>query len=236
MSAPKTAFAIRHVEFEGLGLFETILSESGYTPVHCDAWRDDLSAEPLLNADLLIVLGGPFSVHDAAQRPYLASEMRLLEHRLDADLPTIGVCLGAQLIAHALGSRVYRQSASEIGWAPVELTQSGKSSPLRHLAGLPLLHWHGETFDLPAGASHLASTSLCENQAFAIGHSILGVQFHPEVDAQQGIERWICGHEKELAADGVDPEILRAATRNIGSTTGHSVRPMLLDWLAQLPA
>src|SRR5439155_9232464 len=122
---------------------------------------------------------------------------------------TFGICLGAQLAARALGARVYPSGVKEIGWGPVDLTDVAASTPLRHLAQTPVLHWHGDTFDLPHAAVCLASTSMCHIQAFSLGSNILCVQFHPEVDPTAGIESWLVGHAAELAGAGIDPRDLR---------------------------
>ncbi len=125
--------------------------------------------------------------------------MRLLARHLQAGRPILAICLGAQILAQALGARVYRGPA-EIGWAPITLTDAGRRSVLRQAGEqrVPVLHWHGDTFDLPAGAERLASTGKCETQAFSIG-SALAVQFHPEVGARD-FERWLICNAAQIAA------------------------------------
>src|SRR6185436_5058732 len=132
-----------------------------------------------------------------------------LEDRLSRRRPTLGICLGAQLIARVLGARVYPARAKEIGWHPLQLTSAGEASPLSHLRATSgqVLHWHGDTFDLPAGAAHLASTEVCPHQAFSID-AALALQFHLEVDVHR-IERWLIGHVCELGVNGVDVAQLR---------------------------
>ena len=146
------------------------------------------SGEPLpADDDIegLVVMGGPMGVSDGERFPWIAEEKRLIERALRAEKPVLGVCLGAQLIADVLGARVYRNRFREIGWFRVEATEQG-----RHHHHFPLrgefvpFHWHGDTFDLPAGAVHLARSAACEQQAFAWGHGVLGLQFHLEVDAE----------------------------------------------------
>ncbi len=228
-----TATTIRHVAFEGLGLIEPVLREAGYTPHMLDAGIDDLKAIEVGDADLLIVLGGPVGAYEDDRYPFLADELRILERRLAAGRPTLGVCLGAQLMARALGARVYPGPAKEIGWAPLALTDSGRASPLAHLDGVAVLHWHGDTFDLPAGSELLASTDLCAHQAFALGRNALGLQFHGEVDAAD-IERWLVGHACEIAAAGLDPRALRADSARHGARLREAGARLFTDWLTGL--
>ena len=133
--------------------------------------------------DLLVVMGGPMSVNDEGEHPWLITEKRLVRDAIDAGRAVVGVCLGAQVIASAMGCRVYRNAEREIGWFPI----SGAEAPPPHIAGslrwpeeLTVFHWHGETFDLPSGAVRLASSEGCLNQAFRIGDRVVGLQFHLE--------------------------------------------------------
>lgn len=171
---------IRHVCFEDLGSFAEVPAERGLSPRYLDAGIDDLAALDPLEPKLLMILGGPIGANDAVDYPFLRHELALLERRLAADLPTLGICLGAQPIAQALGGAVYPGQAKEIGWQPLELTAAGRASPLRHLDAVPtsMLHWHGDTFDLPPGATLLASTPTprCRRQAFAWGQATLALQ------------------------------------------------------------
>ena len=208
-----TVVVIRHVAFEDLGNFARPLRWRGFRIRYVEAGRSDLGKIDALAPDLLVILGGPIEAYDDGAYPFLADEVRLLQARLRRKRPVLGVCLGAQLLARALGARVYPGPAKEIGWAPIELTKAGMRSPLKHLAAdrTSVLHWHGDTFELPAGAVHLASTAVCTHQAFALGKHALGLQFHPE--APGNIESWLIGHTHEIAATpGVTVEDLRAQT------------------------
>ncbi len=152
----RTAAAIRHVAFEDLGSFAPVLEAAGYTVRYLEAADGLASPAVAEEADLLVVLGGPIGAYEDDAYPFLADELRLLERRLAAGRPLLGICLGAQLIARALGASVYPGAVKEIGWSPVRLTDAGESSCLRHLGrGISVLHWHGDTFDLPAGATRL---------------------------------------------------------------------------------
>ena len=126
----KTAIAIRHVHFEDLGAFDRVLRRHGYAVGYCDAGIDDIGNVDPLAPDLLIVLGGPIGAHEESLYPFLGPELALLEHRLAAARPTLGICLGAQLIARALGARVYRARVKEIGWSELQLSHAGRSGPL----------------------------------------------------------------------------------------------------------
>ncbi|HVY12556.1 MAG TPA: glutamine amidotransferase, partial [Alphaproteobacteria bacterium] len=193
--ATRTLTAIRHVHFEDLGAFAAVFQEAGFSIRILDAGADDLRLDPL-GADILVVLGAPIGVYQTREYPFLIDEINLLEKRMAAELPTLGFCLGAQLMARALGAKVYPGPAKEIGWGALTLTDAGSKSPLHHLKDVPVLHWHGDTFDLPKNAELLASTAICKNQAFSLGPNILGFQCHPEADGR-GIERWLIGHACE---------------------------------------
>jgi GMP synthase (glutamine-hydrolysing) len=214
----KSVLAIRHVAFEDLGSFEDVLVQEGYAVHYVEAGVEPLAELDVLTPDLLVILGGPISVYDEDDYPFIRDEVRLLRKRMAEDRPTLGICLGAQMIAKSLCARVYFGPQKEIGWAPLALTEEGERSPLAELAPAktPVLHWHGDTFDLPDGAVRLASSSLYANQAFSFGRNTLALQFHPEVTVR-GLERWFIGHTGEIAhTDGISVQGLRDATRKQG--------------------
>jgi GMP synthase (glutamine-hydrolysing) len=225
----KTAVAIRHLAFEDLGTFEPVLRKAGFKVHYYDVGIDELWTLEPVKTELVIVLGGPIGAYEDDKYPFLAEEIRILEQRLAADRPTLGICLGAQLIARALGARVYPGRAKEIGFKPVTLTPVGEQSALRALGATPMLHWHGDTFDLPPGAEHLASTEICPNQAFARGNA-LGLQFHPE-GGGPGFERWLIGHTLELATANVDVAALRADNERYAAPLAAAATDFLEAWL-----
>ena len=228
----KTAIAIRHVHFEDLGAFEPVLRDAGYQIHYFDIGLDELTVPP--DTDLLVVLGAPIGVYEEEKYPFVIDELGIIGQRLSASLPVLGICLGAQLMAHALGARVYPGKSKEIGWAPIELADAARGTPLHHLAGLRVLHWHGDTFDLPEGAVRLASTAITPNQAFAFGRTALGLQFHVEVQ-ERGFERWLIGHTLEISTvPGLSVSTLRRDARTYAARTAAAGARMLRDWLEHL--
>ena len=172
---------LQHVPFEGLGSIARWAMENK-CPVNRSRLfaGDDLPA--VASFDLLVVMGGPMSINDHGAFAWLAAEKRFISQALDAGKMVLGICLGAQLIASAAGARVYPNVHKEIGWFPVERTvAAGTTAVGRVLAErTEAFHWHGETFDLPQGAIHLARSRACENQAFAWGDRVVGLQYHLE--------------------------------------------------------
>jgi GMP synthase (glutamine-hydrolysing) len=231
----RSAVALRHVAFEDLGLLAPVMEREGWDVSFCEAAVDDLRHDSIRNANLLVILGGPIGVYEADAYPFLTSEIALIEHRLSHGLPTLGICLGSQLMAKALGSRVFAGPVKEIGWGRVELTSEGASSCLSPLAeaGSAVLHWHGDTFDLPAGAQRLASNAHYENQAFAYGRNALALQFHLEADPRQ-LEEWYVGHTVELAAAKIPVAELRAATAKLAHGLADRADRVFTRWLREI--
>ncbi|MGF6611650.1 GMP synthase (glutamine-hydrolyzing) [Paraburkholderia sp. WSM4175] len=228
----REVLAIRHVHFEDLGSLELVLGERGRPVRYLDVGVARIEAPNPVAASLMVVLGGPISATDDALYPTLAPLLSLIEKRIAAGLPTLGICLGAQLIARALGARVYAAAQAELGWTPLKLTDAGRASPLRHLDGAhtSMLHWHGDTFDLPANATRLASTQACENQAFAWGDHVLGLQCHPEIRTDR-FEPWLIGNANELSGHGIDVRQLRADTGRYGPVLEVAACRMFGEWL-----
>ena len=191
----KTIYAIQHLAFEDLGSLEDIFYQLGFRIRYFEAGVDDLT--PALNYEgLTVILGGQIGVYEEEDYPFLTDEIRLLQQRLASKKPTLGICLGAQLIARALDAKVYAGHQKEIGWGELEI------KPIEHnilepLEGVSVLHWHGDTFDLPEHATLLASSPLYPHQAFSIDQHVLALQFHIEV-AEDMFERWLIGHTCEL--------------------------------------
>jgi GMP synthase (glutamine-hydrolysing) len=220
---------LRHVAFEDLGVWQATLRQRGHDVTYLDA-GDDLSRAD--EADLLIVLGGPIGLGDVGSYPYLRDEENVIARRLGRNAPVLGVCLGAQLMASALGARVYRGLSPEIGWGVLALADAAKGTPLATLADAPVLHWHNDTFDLPAGATLLASSAVTRHQAFSYGRS-LALQFHCEA-VGGGIERWLVGHAVELAAASESIPALRSASLRHALPAARAGRALLAAYLDTL--
>jgi GMP synthase-like glutamine amidotransferase len=182
------AHYLQHVPFEGLGSIEQWLHRAGY---EISVTRFHLSEElpEVGDLDLLVVMGGPMSINDVDEYPWLAAEKRFIREVIGAGVPMLGICLGAQLIASALGAKVYPNSEKEIGWFPIQGANHSDGDPFRFPDEIDVFHWHGETFDLPPGAVRLAQSEGCINQAFQLGANVIGLQFHLEttVDSARAI-------------------------------------------------
>lgn len=198
------ALVVQNVAIEGPGLLKPAMEEAGWYPdIKLMDDRKTVLPSSLEGYRALILLGGPMNVYEEEAYPYLPHVDILIKEAIDRSLPVLGICLGGQLIAKALGAPVTRNPVREIGWYPLRLTAVGKNSPL--FAGLPeefyVFQWHEDTFSLPSGAIHLATSHDCVNQAFALGNNIFGLQFHVEVTDQM-IETWAQAYTDELEEFG----------------------------------
>lgn len=228
-----SALAIRHVPFEDLGILAPVLADRGYSVRYLEAGVDAIDSATVANADLVVILGGPIGVYETGRYPFLEPELRAIAQRLRQDKPTLGICLGAQLMAAALGADVVSTGRAEIGYAPLTLTQQGQDSVLSAVGSVPVLHWHGDQFAIPEGAARLAETPGFPNQAFALGPRILGLQFHLEADSAQ-IERWLIGHACELSLRQIDPAVIRDDAQRYGPQLERCARQAMEQWLDRI--
>lgn len=225
---------VYHIAFEDLGSFSDVLRARGYAIRYRHAGADPLLIGEWTQAGLVVVLGGPVGVGDSARYPWLDGELAGLRTRLGLGLPTLGICLGAQLMAAALGGGVTRRVGpdgrprSEIGWGALDMAPD--AGVLDGLRGQPVLHWHGDNILPPAGAVTLAATSGTPCQAFAVGRHALGLQFHAEF-AGAALEAWLSGHAVELAHAGIDLDALRRDTARHGGALERVARGVLMRWL-----
>jgi GMP synthase (glutamine-hydrolysing) len=231
----RTAVALRHVPHEGLGLLAQVLPDVGFAVSYRDSQRDDLGDPTIEATDLLIVLGGPFGAYETETYPFLAREIGILERRLARGGATLGICLGAQLMAKALGARVFPGPVKELGWGRVDLTAAGRASALKPLGddGAVVLHWHNDTFDLPDGAIRLAANANYQNQAFAYDDRALALQFHLEADSAV-LETWFTGNAGDLEAAQIPAEALRAQTMKISQAVRVRGAKIFAAWLRQI--
>jgi GMP synthase (glutamine-hydrolysing) len=206
--------ALQHVPYEGPGLIAEAASRRGLELRLCRPYRSESLPSPE-ELEGLVVMGGPMGVADTAEHPHLAREAELIAAMVRAGRPVLGVCLGAQLLAHALGASVYRGRQAEIGCGTVSLTGAGREDPVLGSAGaaaLPVVHWHEDTFELPAHASLLASSAPFPHQAFRVGARAYGLQFHVEV------ERELARAWRELLPDGALEESSVVEVERAGRT------------------
>lgn len=228
----RTGLIIRHVPHEGLAGYRDPIEAAGYRLARIDVTDPGFGSIDLGEPDLLIMMGGPMGVYEQDEHRWIACQMRRLARRLDAGRPTLGVCFGAQMIAAAMGARVYPGPAKEIGFHPLDFVD--RASPLRHLADTPLLHWHGDTFDLPDDVELLASTTAYRHQAFRRGNNILALQFHGEMGLDPRFDEWLRQWPEALAETGGSVDAMREHHRRHGPAAVAAGRRMIAEWLSGL--
>ncbi len=231
------AHILQHVPFEGPGHIGDWLAARGADIGSTRFWESPVLPDPAA-VDLLVVMGGPMSVNDEAEFPWLKAEERFIAEVVALGRPVLGICLGAQLIASAHGARVYRNAEKEIGWFEVAASAADPAaadtaSRFPFPAHATVLHWHGETFDLPAGARLLASSPACRHQAFQLGARTIGLQFHLEMTASS-LRSIVDNCRGELVPGRWiqdETTILGHAGEHFSAT--HALMDGLLDWLTQ---
>lgn len=230
----KSALIVRHVPREGAAGYLQPIEAAGFHIERVDVSCTSFPLTNLSEPDLLIMMGGPMGVYEAERHPWIEVQLEKLAQRLEQGKPTLGVCLGSQMIAAALGARVYPGGKTELGFAPVELNDIGVRSPLRHLQSVPVLHWHSDTFDLPEGVERLASTGIYANQAFRRGENLLALQFHAEMGEDPRFEEWLTHFWSDLELTGTCRHALRRAHDAHGPAAVTAGRAMIGEWLSGL--
>lgn len=227
----------QHVAAEPLGTLDPLIRQRGHRMRFVNFERQP-DAQPCMDRyDGLIVLGGPMNVEEQATRPHLRTELKVIEQALRQDKPVLGICLGSQLLAHALGAAVVRHRQPEIGWYELETNQQGRADPIASALGrrLPVFQWHSRSFAIAHGATSLASTPSCANQAFRYGSNAYGFQFHPEIN-QALIERWVGlpHYHAELVNAGLAQDVASILARTPAAMvamrgSAHTVFSRFLD-------
>ncbi|HVJ00845.1 MAG TPA: glutamine amidotransferase [Sphingomonas sp.] len=230
----KTGLIIRHTPYEGLAAFREPIEAANYVLDRIDVTDPGFADLDFDAPDLLLMMGGPMGVYEREAYPWIAHEVERLAGRIARGLPTLGVCLGAQMVAAAMGAEVVRGPIKEVGFAPVTLNAAGAASPLRHVAEVPVLHWHGDTFGLPDGVELLASTAAYAHQAFRRGPELLALQFHAEMGEDPRFEAWLENGPTFLAEAGTTPDRLRADHEAHGPAAVTAGQTMIAEWLRGL--
>lgn len=233
----KQCIVIEHLAVEHPGTIKRALEENNYTVTSVPAASIRDFRDRAEQAALLVVMGGPIGVYDALEYPFLSEEIDIIRGRLRRRTPVLGICLGSQLMAAALDAKVYPGTAGvELGWGPVELTEEGRQHSLIHVAesNAPVLHWHGDTFDLPVGATLLASTQRYRHQAFSVGNYGLALQFHVETN-QAELEQWFVAFAGDIRALGPTTlPTLRADTAKFAEDLERRNMRFISEWVSRL--
>ena len=232
----KSILVLQHVAHEPLGTLHALLRTAGFRIRYVNYSREPTAEVDMARYDGLIVLGGPMGVYQTDLHPHLHREIDLVKQAMAQDKPVLGICLGAQIVAHALGAAVGPLPVKEIGWYDVALTDAGRNDPmLAELGpGEPIFQWHGDAFALPEGAVQLATSALCPQQAFRFGQRVYALQFHLEVDAGM-VDRWLDlpAHQAEVNETHGEAgrESIREATRDRIGPSMASGRRVFGRWL-----
>ncbi|MEN9444749.1 MAG: hypothetical protein RIS47_1639 [Bacteroidota bacterium] len=208
---------LQHAAFEGLGAIANWVESGPHTLTSTQLYQNE-KLPSIAQIDALIIMGGPMSVNDTQEHPWLQAEINFIAQAIEQNKKVLGICLGSQLIAKALGANIYPNEQQEIGWYPLYITGNGMLN--KHFSKIDspitVLHWHGETFDLPKGATHLAFTHNCQNQAFSYGTNTLALQFHLET-TPSSLDSMIsnCGNNPRTATTQSDTEIRQQSNQMV---------------------
>ena len=235
-SAP-TVHVVQHAFSETLGQIEPLLNSLGSDIIYIHPFKGELKDWDPLQADLVILTGGSIGAYDKGDYPFLIDEIALMRIRMLADKPCLGICLGAQIMAAALNAEVYEDmSMAELGWTELHGTQASSNHPVSHFfePGTRVMSSHRDTFKLPEGAVHLASSAKCPNQAFQWGQNCLGLQFHPECGRDEALS-WSVSLTRSLrgTSHGMNLQEFRAGAEKYGPQTTEKLQIFMQQWLTQ---
>ncbi|MDB5491601.1 MAG: glutamine amidotransferase class-I family protein [Micavibrio sp.] len=230
------AIIFRHMLDNDIGVLSHVLRGRGIEFEVIDTFSESLEGFDALAPDLLIVLGGACGVYQEDIYPFIGDEKRIIRERLDQDRPVLGICLGAQLMAAALGSKVYKGAqGKEIGWQTIDISGAGMQTPAKYFDKnlTRIMQWHGDTFDLPQGAVLLASSPLYENQVFQWGQRSIGFQCHIEVD-RKTVRSWLVSEAYDVGKGGIDIPALQRETDEWAGVMNGQTHKFFHDWLDQI--
>lgn len=231
----KQVWAIQHIGYEDLGSFEPVLKSRGFDVKYFCSRNVDYKGLFADDPDLVVVLGGPMSVHDVEQNSWILNEEKFVKERIASGKPLMGICFGAQMIARALGAKTYQgPQGKEIGWSKITVNDVGKKTSFRHLDGefTHMLHWHGDTFDLPDGATLLASSDKYQKQAYSVDDNIICMQCHPEVTPNK-LKLWYASQLESIAEVGTTVDDLKADAEAYNAKLSEQSALFLNEWLEE---
>ncbi len=235
----KRVLVFRHAAHEGLGTLQNYLRSVSVEISYCDLYQQDPVPQTFEDFDFIISMGGPMNVDETDRYPFLSEERNFLARSIKAGKPVLGVCLGAQMIARALGARVYKGHSKEIGWYPIRFSNQAVNDPVFRSvssASITVFHWHGDTFELPPGAVRLSSSELYQNQAFRFNNAY-ALQFHVEVTSDM-VHQWLDLGRQELEAvqPAVSENTIKQDTHkyinSLKQITDKLYRPLFLDLMS----
>lgn len=233
MSNKKQVWAIQHIGYEDLGSFEPVLKSRGFEVKYFCSRHVDYKGLFAADPELIINLGGPMSVYDDERYPWVHAEQQFIEERIESEKPLMGICFGAQMIARALGANIYVGSqGKEIGWSKITVNDDGMKTPFRYLDGelTHMMHWHGDTFDLPDGAVLLASSDKYKKQAYSYGDHIFAMQCHPEV-TEAKLKLWYASGMDEIAEVGQTIDQMKLDAHAYNEKLSTQAALFLNEWL-----
>ena len=233
MGNSKEVWAIQHIGYEDLGSFEKVLIDRGFEVKYFCSRNVDYDGLFANDPDLVVDLGGPMSLYDPEQKHWVEKELKFIEQRIECEKPLMGICFGAQMIAKALGADVYAGSqGKEIGWSKVTVNEEGQKTPFRYLDGehTTMMHWHGDTFDMPDGAVLLASSDLYKKQAYTYGDRVFAMQCHPEVTDHK-LRLWYSAGKSQIEEVGKTMDEMVEDANQYNKTLMEQAAKFMHEWL-----